>query len=677
MPYDPKTTEDRIYQLWLESGFFNPDNLPGERPETFTVTMAPPNITGTLHMGHALENILSDAIVRFERMNNKRVLWLPGIDHAGIATQNVIEKELKKTGLTRQTLGREKFIEKVWEWKDRYGSIILDQLKKLGCSLDWSRARFTMDDGYKKAVTAAFNHYLEKGLIYQGERVINWCVKDQTAISDLEVAYEEENTTLWYIKYPLKNRAVSITVATSRPETMLGDTAVAVNPDDERFQGLVGEEVILPLTQRVIKIIGDRAVDMNFGSGAVKVTPAHDIADSEMGKRHNLSALKIIEENGIISNSGTEFDGLKAAEARTEIVRALKKQGLLEKEERLKHNIARCERCGSIIEPLLSKQWFLKMPPLAAKAIAAIEADQVVYLPARWKKVALDWLRNVKDWCISRQIWWGHPLPIEGSQDTFDTWFSSALWPFAALGWPDKNAPDLKKFYPTNFITSAREIIHLWIARMIFGGLEFMEEVPFSKVFIHATVLTRDGKRMSKSLGTGIDPLRLIEKYGADATRFGLIYQTFGGQDVRFNEDNIKMGQKFANKLWNITRYVLTKTNGQISYERPAADSWPADERALLQKLDEVVRAVTNHLETYEFGGAAHLIYDFIWHELADQYLESTKQKDGEVVRAPLSYTLVVALKLLHPFMPFITEELWGLLPQGKDKKILLVESWP
>jgi valyl-tRNA synthetase len=671
--YNPKETEEKIYQKWLDSGFFNPDNLPNQKAKPFTIMIAPPNITGSLHMGHALENTISDILVRYHRMKGFKTLWLPGTDHAGIATQNVVEKDLKKQGLSRYDLGKEKFLEKIWEWREKYGDIILDQLKKLGCSLDWSRARFTMDENYQKAVKTAFEKYYKDGLIYQGERVINWCVKDQTALSDLELEYVEEKGKFWHIKYPIKDSKDFMEVATTRPETMLGDTAVAVNPSDERYKNLVGKIVIVPIVNREVKIIADRLVDKDFGTGAVKVTPAHDMADSEMGERHNLEFIKIIDEFGRIINVNDEFNGKKINEARELVIKKLKELDFLEKEEEFVHNVAKCYRCNSVVEPMLSKQWFLKMKSLAEKVLKAIEKGDVKYYPERWRKVVEDWLNNIRDWCISRQIWWGHQIPIEGSADTFDTWFSSALWPFATLGWPEKT-DDLKKFYPTTVITSARDILHLWITRMIFSGLYFMDEVPFKEIHIHATIQTKDGKRMSKSLGTGIDPLILIEKYGADATRFGLVYQAFGGQDIRFDENVIMMGKKFGNKLWNIARFVLTKTEG-IEKNTSLKISEIKDETAnvLLQKLSSTTKGVEENIKKYNFGESAHSIYDFVWHDFADIYLEYSKNSDTEETKFVLRFVLDEILKLLHPFMPFITEELWAIIGH---EKLLMIEKW-
>ena len=675
-PYQPQETERRIYELWEQSGFFNPDNLPASHTEAYTIMIAPPNVTGNLHMGHALENVISDILIRFERMRGKKTLWLPGTDHAGIATQNAVEKSLKKEGISRHDLGREKFLEKVWEWKDKYGGIILDQLKQLGCSLDWSRTRFTMDEQYQEAVKRAFQIYQEQGLIYRGKRVINWCIKDQTALSDLELEYETETGKLWQIKYLLKNGG-EITVATTRPETLLGDTAVAVNPDDARYKSLIGETVIIPIVNREVKIIADAQIDKEFGTGAVKVTPAHDMFDSELGERHGLEKIQVINEVGKIINTETEFDSLKILEAREKIVAKLRELNLLISEETHTHNVAKCYRCHSTVEPLLSEQWFLKMKPLAEKLLEKIKNGEVQYHPERWQKIATDWLENIRDWCISRQIWWGHKIPVECSEDTFDTWFSSALWPLATLGWPASaeatagKPNDFTTFYPTQVITSARDIIHLWISRMLISGLTFANQLPFKNILIHATVLNKQGQRMSKSLGTGLDPLDMIAKYGADATRFGLIYQEFGGQEIKFGENNILMGKKFANKIWNITRYVLSKTDNKISDQKPENK---LEKIEILEKLEEVKKKITENLENYQFGEAAHTIYDFVWHDLADKYLEETKNNTSPETQKNLAYLLDQVLKLLHPFMPFITEEIWQML---NHDRMLLIETWP
>ena len=747
--YNPKETEEKIYKLWEKSGFFNPDNLPVDRPfnkvqgkpfdkiqgrpfdkvqgrqETFVAAIAPPNITGELHMGHALENIMEDIIFRMKRMQGYKTLWLPGTDHAGIAAQNAVEKQLAKEGLSRHRLGREKFLERMWQWREKYGGAILNQFKKLGLSLDWSRTKFTLDPAYQKAVETAFIHYYEKGWIYRGERVVNWCVRCATSISDLEVNYIPEKSKLYFIKYG------PFALATVRPETKLGDTALAVHPSDERYKKYIGQELEIesvdntvpkeekPKIKKIkIKVVGDIAVDPEFGTGIIKVTPAHDIADSEIARRNNLPSIKIIDERGKMNeNAGIRYTGMKTTEAREQIAEDLEKLGLMEKIEDYEHNIARCDRCNSVIEPLPSEQWFLKMEELAKLALDALRDKKITFNPARWNAPYENWLKNIRDWNISRQLWWGHRLPVWfhepkcvprqnfssknldeqanqfekceniivsakkpkceycdaryiQSEDVLDTWFSSALWPFAVMGWPEKTK-DLAEYYPTHFITSARDILFLWIVRMIFSGLEFTGQVPFKDIYIHPTVLTKDGRRMSKSLGTGINPLDLTEKYGTDALRFGLAYQTAELQDIRFNEDVIMMGKKFANKLWNIARYAITKANGQWLM---ADGSKPRAE--IVEKLNKVALDVTGNIENYRFGEAAHLLYDFVWHDFADKYLEETKDKEDDETKETLLYILADCLKLLHPFMPFITEEIYSKLPL-KNKKLLLVESWP
>jgi valyl-tRNA synthetase len=752
--YNPKDTEEKIYQMWEESGYFNPDNLPASKPstlnpKTYTICVPPPNVTGSLHMGHALNATIQDILIRKKRMEGYKTLWLPGTDHAGIATQNVVEKDLKKQGLNRHDLGREKFLEKVWEWKEKYGNIILDQFKKLGCSMDWSRARFTMDEGYQKSVAAAFQHYYKKGWLYKEEKVINWCVKDQTSLSDLELEYKEEQGKLWYIRYPLlngklktKNEKEYIIVATTRPETMLGDSAIAVNPKDKRYKNLIGQKVLLPIMNREIPIIADEEIDINFGTGAVKVTPAHDLLDARIGEKNNLPVHKVIGPLGkMTEEAGTDFAGLKVAEAREKVVEELKKQDLIEKEEDYKHNVAICYRCNSVIEPLPSLQWFLKMDKLAKLAIKAVKSGEVRFYPANWEKVYLTWLENIRDWNISRQIWWGHQIPVwycrnqtgmpnnqlpisnpvrnweleirnyivsaekpkkclfcgkcEMVQDTdvLDTWFSSALWPFATLGWPTACAnnqksriknqkkcepvpgSDLEKYYPNQVLSTARDIINLWVSRMVFSGLELTGEKPFSDVIIHGTILTKEGKRMSKSLGTGIDPIVLIEKYGADATRFGLIWQAMGNQDIHWDEAAVIAGKKFANKVWNISRFVLSKQNGITNYQLPMTNDLKNEDKEILEKLKETKKAVTDEIEKYEFGQALHTLYDFIWHEFADKYIELSKKRGDEGAKKVLYQVLLEILKTLHPFMPHLTEEIYQNLPE-KKAEFLMIEKW-
>ena len=728
--YDSKKTEDKIYKLWEESGFFDPDNLAQDAKEPFVIMMAPPNVTGSLHMGHALENTISDILIRWKRMKGFRTLWLPGTDHAGIATQNVVEKELRKQGQSRHQLGREKFLEKVWEWKEIYGNIILEQLKKLGVSADWSRTRFTMDDDYRRAVEAAFVHYYGKGRIYRGERVINWCPRCRTSLSDLEVEYKEEAGKLWYIKYSLVENSrfqISdskfIVVATTRPESMLGDAAVAVNPKDKRYKNLIGQKVNLPLVNREIPIIADSAVDMKFGTGAIKVTPAHDLLDAEIAFRHNLPNYQIVGEDGKMTEKAGEIcRGLTTKECRGKVVSLLEELELIERIEDYVHNVSVCSRCGNVIEPLLSKQWFLKMDELAQYAIDAVKNKKVKIIPKNFEKPYFDWLNNIKDWCISRQIWWGHQLPVwqckcqtgrisnlahqkpedifvvssvkpkqqcskckshyERVFDVLDTWFSSALWPFATLGWPFGVAQgkpgDLERFYPANIITSARDILNLWDARMIFSGMEFMGKSPFSHLIIHATILTKEGKRMSKSLGTGIDPLDLIERYGADALRFGLIWQMMGHQDIRWDETAVVAGKKFANKLWNASRFVLGRIPEDAKLKIPPLASMTLAKREtdeagkkILREALKTRKQVEKHMEKYQFGHALREIYDFFWHKYCDVYLEESKKLDDNHI--VLVGVLAESLKMLHPFMPFITEEIYQKMPL-QEKTLLMIE---
>jgi len=674
--YEPKENEDKIYQLWEKSGYFNPDNLKTKKTaKTYTIAIPPPNVTGELHMGHALNAFIQDVLIRWKRMQGFKTLWVPGTDHAGIATQNVVEKKLKKEGLNRHILGKEKFLEKIWEWREEYGDLILEQLKKMGSSCDWSRTAFTMDENYQDAVKAAFLHYYKKGWIYQGERVINWCVKCQTSLSDLELEHKEEKGHLWYIKYP------QITVATTRPETMLGDTAVAVNPRDKRYKKLIGQKIILPLTGREIPIIADRTVDPEFGTGAVKVTPAHSMADAEIALRNNLPAIQVINTLGkMTEKAGARFEGLSVLDARQKVVEELEKEGLLEKTEDYLHQIPHCYRCDRAIEPLVSQQWFLKMDELAKVAMEAVKSGKVKFHPKRWEKVYFDWLDNIRDWCISRQIWWGHKIPIDGVDDVLDTWFSSALWPFAVLGWP-KKTKDLREFYPTDTVSTARDIINLWVSRMIFSGLEFNKKPPFKDVIIHATILNKDGQRMSKSLGTGRNPLELVSQYGADATRFGMIYQVLNNQDIKFAEENILMGKKFANKIWNANRFVLAQI-GNAKIIVPDAKSLAknknltAADKRILKKLSAITKKIDKNLENFQFGKAAHSLYDFFWHDFCDKYIEEAKKQDNLQTKKILAFILLNSLKLLHPFMPFVTETIYQKLPFAK-RDCLMVEEWP
>ena len=736
-PYDPKKVEEKIYKLWEKSGFFNSDKLPKTpalpagrqrlKPKIyFTILLPPPNITGSLHLGHALNATISDILIRFNRMRGKKTIWLLGLDHAGIATQNVVEKELKREGETRFALGREKFIERVWQWKKQYGSIILGQFKKLGVSCDWSRLRFTLDKKYSDAVLKAFIHYYKKGWIYRGERVINWCPRCQTSLSDLEVEYKEEKTKLWYIKYPLKvqdSRSMIqdyIVVATTRPETMLGDAAVAVNPKDERYKNLIGKEVILPLQNREIPIIADKAVDKEFGTGVVKVTPAHDLTDAEIAERHSLPFYQVIDKDAkMTSEAGYLYFGLKTEECRSKVLEELEKLGLIEKVEDYTHNISLCYRCRSKLEPILSPQWFLKMDELKKLAIKAVKSSKVKIIPKNFEKIYFSWLNNVKDWCISRQIWWGHQLPVwfcqnqtgrifnfqfsiskqiqnssaekfvvsikkprrcpfckncdmKQSADVLDTWFSSALWPFAAL-----SERDLKDFYPSDVLITARDIINLWVARMIFSGMEFRGEIPFLKVLIHATILTQEGKRMSKSKGTGVDPLELIDNFGADALRFGLIWQSMGNQDIRFDGTAVMAGRKFANKIWNATRFVINNTNLRMdTNDTNKIKPKTSADKKILGQLQKAKKAVEKDIENFRFGQALHKIYDFFWHDFCDVYIEKFKSQEPRAKSQELLfYVLLESLKILHPFMPFVTEAIYQKVkPKGSEKMLLIVK---
>ena len=733
--YDSKLVEDKIYKIWEKSGFFNPDKLSKKLQvnskigllKSYCIVLPPPNVTGNLHMGHALNATIQDILIRKKRMQGYKTLWLPGTDHAGIATQNVVEKKLKKENKNRHNLGRENFIKLVWEWKKEYGNNILKQLKKLGASCDWSRKRFTMDKNYANAVEKAFIYYYKKKWIYKGERVVNWCKRCQTSLSDLELEYEEEKSKLWHIRYPLKlkikNKKLKINyivIATTRPETMLGDSAIAVNPKDARYKNLIGTYVILPILNRAIPIISDRSVDMKFGTGAIKVTPAHDILDSLIGEKNKLPIYKVINQLGKITKiAGKKYEGLSTKDAREKIVIELEKQNLIEKIVDYNHRVSKCYRCSSTIEPLLSNQWFLKMDELSKKARNAAQKKEISFHPKNWEKVYIDWLNNIRDWCISRQLWWGHRIPVyfcqnkkeklkikncnfivsekkpkkcpvckkcemKQSEDVLDTWFSSALWPIATLGWPNKNAPDLKKFYPTQVLATSRDIINLWVTRMIFSGIEFTGKKPFTDIIIHPTILTRDGKRMSKSLGTGIDPEILIEKYGADATRFGLIYQMMGGQNIHFSEDSIIAGKKFANKLWNITRFIninLENSKIQITNYKFKSASWHTKlskkDKEILKKLYKTIESVNQDIDKYKFGQALHNIYDFVWRDFADKYIEYSKTKNTDEVKQVLLFIVTNIIKLLHPFMPFITEEIWNKLKFKEQKGLLMVSEWP
>ena len=684
-PYNPKETEDKIYQFWEKSGYFNPDKLPKRHKKPFCVMMAPPNITGHIHVGHALENALNDLITRRKRMQGYKALFLPGKDHAGIAGQYVVDRELRKQGSSRFELGREKFLEKMWQWMKEYGDSIDNELKKIGISCDWSRKRFTMDEDYQEAVRAAFDYYQKKGWIYKGKRMINWCSSCQTSISDLEVEYLEEKGKLWFIKYPLSNSPEFITVATTRPETMLGDAAVAVNPKDERYKNLIGKKAILPIQNREIPIVADDLVDKEFGTGAVKVTPAHDAVDFEIGQKHNLPSYEIIDKRGKMTRESKVCEGLTVKECREKVVSALREQNFLLKEEDYSHNVGVCERSKTVIEPMVSDQWFLSMKDLAAQAIRAARKNQIKFIPASRKQIFINWFKQVKDWNISRQLWWGHKVPVEGEGEVLDTWFSSALWPLATLGWPKKTR-DLTTFFPTDIILSAREIFFLWIGRMVFSAMELTGKVPFKVIYTHATVLDSKGRKMSKSLGNTVDPLTLIDKYGADAVRFGLVWQVTGHQDVHWSEDPLIAGKKFCNKLWNASRFVLQQIeipNSQFSISNKISNfkKLTKADKIILRELQKTIKEVDKNIEKFQFGQALQALYDFFWHEFCDVYLEASKAqltdpKRKEQTRRILLHVLANSLKLLHPFTPFITEEIYSHLPI-KDKTMLIVENWP
>ncbi|MBI2595070.1 MAG: valine--tRNA ligase [Candidatus Colwellbacteria bacterium] len=664
--FDHRTIEPRIYRRWEKSGFFNPDKLPVRHKKPFTIMIAPPNVTGHLHVGHALENTLHDLLIRKRRMEGYKTLFLPGKDHAGIAAQYVVDRELRKEGKNRFSLGREKFLERMWQWMRENGDAIDKELKALGLSCDWSRKRFTMDPEYQKSVQAAFNHYYKKGWIYKGKRIVNWCVQCRTAISDLEVEYREEKNRLWYIRYPIKDSRKTITVATTRPETMLGDAAVAVHPKDKRWRALVGEAAILPIQNREIPIVADKEVDPDFGTGAVKVTPAHDLLDFEIASRHKLPFYQVISEEGrMTKEAGMSFEGKKVREAREVILDTLKKSGVLEKEEDYIHRVGRCERCGTTIEPLISDQWFLSMKELAPRAIKAAEKGQIKFHPTRQKQLFIKWLKQVKDWNISRQLWWGHKIPLKGVGDVLDTWFSSALWPFATLGWPEKTK-DVKTFYPTNLISSAREIFYLWIVRMVFSGLEMTGKTPFEMIYTHPTILDAKGRKMSKSLGNIVDPMEMIDKYGTDGLRFGLIWQVAGTQDFSWDEGALVAGKKFTTKIWNASRFVISNYDEKLK----ARPKYTKTDRENLKKLQEVKKQITTDIEKFRFHHAGETLYHYFWHTFADKIIEQSKGRlrsdnlaDKAATQAVLLEILRESLKMLHPFMPFVTEEIWSKLP--------------
>jgi valyl-tRNA synthetase len=696
--YEPREVEDSIFRLWTDRDPFRAS--PSDRVP-YVIVIPPPNITGILTMGHVLNNTLQDILIRFRRMQGREALWLPGTDHAGIATQNVVEKSLAKAGQTRDRLGREEFVKKVWEWKEKYGGTIVTQLKKLGCSCDWSRERFTLDPGLSRAVSAVFVALYRKNLIYRGPYLVNWCPRCLTALSDEEVDHQEQEGALWYIRYPFADGRGHITVATTRPETMLGDTAVAVNPSDERYRNLAGRKIALPLTDRTIPVIEDSFVDPKFGTGAVKVTPAHDPNDFLIGNRHQLPRLTVMDTAGRMSaEAGVEFQGLDRFECREKIVGILKDRGLLEKTVKHQHAVGRCYRCRTVIEPCLSVQWFVRMKPLAAPALAAVREGKIKFYPRRWVKVYNHWMENIRDWCISRQLWWGHRIPAwyrgeeihvgleppEGEgwrrdEDVLDTWFSSWLWPFSTLGWPDQTA-DLAAFYPTSTLVTGPDIIFFWVARMIMAGIEFMGEIPFREVYYTGIIRDMEGRKMSKSLGNSPDPLDVIRDYGADALRFTIARIAPIGQDVHYSNSLCELGRNFANKIWNASRLIASQIEGK-ECAPPEKDrgSLTLEDRAVLGKLQETVRAVTRDLGRFHFSEAALGLYDFFWHAFCDRYLEASKyqlsgrdERAQALTRGVMKEVLSVSLKLLHPFLPFITEEIWRRLIGGS---LLSLSAWP
>lgn len=703
--YAPEQVEEKWYRFWEEGGFFRTGVDPEKKP--FCIVMPPPNVTGELHMGHALDNTLQDVLIRWRRMQGHAALWLPGTDHAGIATQARVEAMLAKEGMSRYDLGREKFLERVWSWKERYGNRITLQLRRLGASCDWDRERFTMDAGCSEAVKEVFLRLYDRGLIYRGSYIVNWCPQCRTVISDIEVEHKDTAGNLYYIKYPVKNQDRFVTIATTRPETMLGDTAVAVNPADERYRELIGQVVVLPLVGREIPVIADAHVETEFGTGALKVTPAHDPYDFEIGGRHNLPAVRVIDQDGRMTpEAGARYAGLDRWECRKQVVRDLEAQGLLVKVEDLSHAVGHCYRCDTVIEPLISKQWFVRMKPLAEPAINAAREGRVRFVPERFTRIYMHWLENIRDWCISRQLWWGHRIPVwycsdcgetiasgrevrecpkcgsarvEQDPDVLDTWFSSALWPFSTLGWPGETA-DLKFFYPTSVLVTGRDIIFFWVARMIFMGLAFMKDVPFREVFIHGLVLDALGRKMSKSLGNGVDPIDVIESHGADSLRFMLVTGNTPGNDLRFNFEKLDGARNFINKLWNASRFVL------INLDAGGPQAAPADrelsDRWILSRYREAVEKATAGLGAYELGEAARALYEFVWDEFCDWYVELAKPRlyrgtpgEAAAARAVLHEVLGGLLRLLHPFIPFVTEEIWSHLNKGGAP--LIHQPWP
>ena len=703
--YAPKEFEDRIYQNWCEKNYFAPSDDKSKKP--FSIVIPPPNVTGQLHMGHALDETLQDILIRHKRMEGYAALWLPGTDHAGIATQIKVEEQLRvNEGLTRYDLGREKFLERVWDWKAQYGNRIISQLKKLGSSCDWSRERFTMDEGLSRAVREVFVNLYNKGLIYRGYRIINWCPHCRTALSDAEVEYTEQDGFFWHIRYPYKDGTGYLEVATTRPETMLGDTAVAVNPNDERYKELVGKTLVLPLVGREIPIIADEYVDIEFGTGCVKITPAHDPNDFEVGKRHELEVIKVIGDNGAINELGGKYAGMDRYDARKAIVADLEADGYLVSVEPHSHNVGTCYRCKTTVEPLTSDQWFVKMGPMTGPALDAVRDGRIKFEPERFSKIYINWMENLHDWCISRQLWWGHRIPafycdacgemvvskedihvcpkcgaeMRQDPDVLDTWFSSALWPFSTMGWPD-NTEDLKRFFPTDVLVTGYDIISFWVSRMIFSSLEHTGEIPFSTVFIHGLVRDAKGRKMSKSLGNGIDPLEIIDKYGADALRFALATGNSPGNDMRFSDEKIESARNFANKLWNASRFVRMNLTVEDT-AMPEASKLAAEDKWILTRFNSLAAAVNNALSNFEVGVALAAIYEFTWDIFCDWYVELAKARlndkgseANETAQRVILYVLTGILKLLHPFMPFITEEIYQALPH--DAESIMIDSYP
>ena len=703
--YEPHEVEERIYEFWMNGKYFHAEVDSKKKP--YTIVIPPPNITGQLHMGHALDETLQDILIRFRRMQGYSALWLPGTDHASIATEAKIVEAMKQEGVTKEDVGRDGFMKRAWEWKEKYGGTIISQLKKLGSSCDWDRERFTLDEGCSKAVKEVFVKLYNEGLIYRGERMINWCPNCKTSISDAEVDFAEKDGNFWHIRYPLADGSGYLNLATTRPETMLGDTAVAVHPEDERYQHLIGKMLILPLVGREIPIVADTYVEQDFGTGVVKITPAHDPNDFEVGLRHNLPVINIMDESGIINENGGEYQGMDRLDARKKIVKALEEQGYLIKVEPIKHNVGTCYRCKTVVEPRVSKQWFVKMEPLAKPAVKAVEDGEVKFVPERFDKIYFNWMNNIKDWCISRQLWWGHRIPawycddcneitvsretphacckcgsthIHQDEDTLDTWFSSALWPFSTLGWPD-STEELNYFYPTSTLVTGYDIIFFWVARMIFSGLAHMGKVPFDTVFIHGIVRDANGVKMSKSLGNGIDPLEVIDQYGADALRFMLATGNSPGNDMRYSPEKVEASRNFANKIWNAARFILMNLEGhEIKNELP--NELTTEDKWIISSFNRVAKEITENLEKFELGIAAQKIYDFLWDVFCDWYIEIAKirmnsddAQTAQNAREVLVWVMTGTLKLLHPFMPFITEEIWQTLPHEGDA--LIVAQWP